>query len=98
VQGVLFWTGHFRPGESKNADAVGVCTLGVAAGRLWVARRPHLIFTCAGLELVQTLIAGLQLPNFVFNWLNFSPNRPHSTAKLALLKIKFLQFRLRIKI
>jgi hypothetical protein len=30
--------------------------------------------------------------------LNFSPNRPHSTAKFALLKIKFLQFRLRIKI
>jgi hypothetical protein len=49
-------------------------------------------------DLVQILISGLQKPVLFLTALNFSPNCPHSTAKIALLKIKFLQFRLRIKI
>jgi hypothetical protein len=46
-------------------------------------------FCCAGvLELVQTLISGLQLPNFIFNCVKFFAESPAFDCKICLVKNK----------
>jgi hypothetical protein len=42
------------------------------------------------LELVQTLISGLQLPNFIFNCVKFFAESPAFDCKICLVKNKIL--------
>jgi len=45
---------------------------------------------CIGwrLDLVQILISGLQLPNFIFNWVKFFAESPAFDCKICLVKNK----------
>jgi len=45
---------------------------------------------CIGwrLDLVQILISGLQLPNFIFNWVKFFAELPAFDCKICLVKNK----------